>query len=52
MAKFITIKRNNGTVTQVRSEIETGSEDPLTEHEIIINQLYNKLQIAKELWLK
>jgi hypothetical protein len=37
--KYIAIKRPNGTITIVRSEAETPSEDPLTEHEKIINEL-------------
>lgn len=44
MAKHIVIERPNGTVTIVRSEIETPSEDPLTEHEQIINELYSKVK--------
>ena len=44
MAKHIVIERPNGTVTIVRSEIETASEEPLTEHEQIINELYSKVK--------
>jgi len=44
MAKHIVIERPNGVVTIVRSEIETASEEPLTEHEQIINELYNKVK--------
>ena len=44
MAKYIVIERPNGVVTIVRSEIETGSEEPLTEHEQIINELYSKVK--------
>lgn len=44
MAKHIVIERPNGTVTIVRSEIETASEEPLTEHEQIINELYGKVK--------
>lgn len=43
--KYIAITRPNGMVTMVRSEPETASEDPLTEHEKIINEL-NKLYQA------
>lgn len=44
MAKYIEIERPNGMVTIVRSELETGSEEPLTEHEQIINELYSKVK--------
>ena len=44
MAKYIVIERLNGVVTIVRSEIETASEEPLTEHEQIINELYSKVK--------
>jgi hypothetical protein len=44
MAKYILIERSDEFATLVRSEIETASENPLTEHEIIINELYRKLQ--------
>ena len=37
------IKRPDGIIAVVRSEIETAAEDPLTEHEEIINELYNRL---------
>lgn len=43
MAKYIMIQRLNKTIVVVRSEIETAAEDPLTEHEEIINELYNRL---------
>lgn len=44
MAKHIVIERPNGIVTIVRSELETPSETPLTEHEQIINELYSKVK--------
>ena len=44
MAKHIVIERPNGVVTIVRSELETPSETPLTEHEQIINELYGKVK--------
>ncbi len=44
MAKHIAIQRNNKEVTIVRSAVETGSEKPLTEHEIIINELFQKIK--------
>lgn len=44
MAKHILIDRGNGFSTLVRSEIETASEDPLTDNEILINELYNKVK--------
>lgn len=42
MAEYISIKRPNNSITIVRSKIETASENELTEHEQIINQLYNE----------
>jgi hypothetical protein len=44
MAKYIPINRGNGYITIVRSALETTSEDPLTEHELIINELYQQIQ--------
>lgn len=44
MSKSIIINRPNGYVTLVRSEVESSSEEPLTEHEQIINELYNKIK--------
>ena len=44
MAKYIAIKMEDGSVFLVRSELETASESPLTQHEIIINDLYKKLK--------
>lgn len=44
MAKHIVIERPNGTVTMVRSELETASEDPLTDNEQIINELFAKIK--------
>jgi uncharacterized protein with PIN domain len=44
MAKQIIIERPNGTLTIVRSELETASEDPLTEHEQIINEQHIKIK--------
>jgi len=44
MAKYIGIERPNGMITIVRSGLETASEDPLTEHEQIINELYSKVK--------
>jgi len=41
------INRPNNMITMVRSKIETSSEDPLTEHEEIINDLYNQLKKLK-----
>lgn len=43
MSKYIAIIRPNGVVTLVRNKNMFTSEDPLTEHEIIINELYNQL---------
>ena len=40
MAKSIVINRPNGKVTLVRCALETTAEDPLTEHEQIINELF------------
>ncbi len=42
--KYIGIERPNGMITIVRSELETGSESPLTDEEEIINELWNKLK--------
>lgn len=47
MAKYIIIERPNGTAVAVRSELDTPSEPPLTEHEEIINELYNKVKKEK-----
>lgn len=44
MAKYIVIERPNGMVTMVRSIIETASEDPLTEHEELINELFSEVK--------
>jgi hypothetical protein len=49
MAKSILIERPNGMVTIVRSELETASEDALTEHEEIINELYSKVKESDSL---
>ena len=43
MAKYILIDRPNGGVTMVRSKIESPTEEPLTDHEQIINELYDKI---------
>jgi len=43
MSKNILIQINENKVILVRSELETASEDQLTEHEIVINHLYKKL---------
>lgn len=42
--KHIVIERPNGIVTIVRSEVETNSDDRLTAHEEIINELFTKLK--------
>lgn len=44
MAKHIVIERPGGVVTFVRSDLETGMEDPLTVHEEIINELFQKIK--------
>ena len=41
MENVIMIKRPGNLVTIVRSRLDTGSDDKLTEHEEIINELYN-----------
>lgn len=46
MAIYRVINRTNGTITIVRKELETGSEDPLTEHELIINELSEQLKLC------
>jgi len=43
MSKYIVIERPNGMATMVRSIIETASEDPLTDEEII-NELCSKVK--------
>lgn len=47
MAKYIYILRPDNTVTAVRSEIETGSENPLSDHELIIKELYDRIKDSK-----
>lgn len=44
MAIHILIDRGNGFYTAIRSELESPMENPLTEHEIIINELYLKIK--------
>ena len=44
MAQYIIINRPDGSIYSVRSSLETGSEDPLTSHEEIINELHNHIQ--------
>ena len=41
--KYITVEWSKG-VTIIRSELETGSESELTEHEQIINELHSKVE--------
>jgi hypothetical protein len=43
MAKYILIDKGDGYVVAVRSILETTSEEPLTDQEIIINQLVKRL---------
>ena len=45
MAIGILIKRLDGSVTLVRKQVETLSEDPLTDHEQIINELHEQLKL-------
>ena len=40
-SQYIAIKRSNGIISIVRSEVFSASEDPLSEHEEIINELVN-----------
>jgi hypothetical protein len=49
MAQYITINRPNGQITAVRSSLDLASEIPLTEHEQIINELYQKLNITNNI---
>lgn len=50
MAEHILIIRPGGRIaTLIRSKIETASEDPLTEYEEIINELWNKLNDLRPL---
>lgn len=44
MAEFILIKRPNGVVTMVRSKVDVATESPITEHEQIIGEFYNKIK--------
>ena len=46
MAIGILIKRLDGSVTLVRKQLETLSEDPLTDHEQIINELHEQLRLC------
>lgn len=48
MAKHISIKRADGKITLVRSKLETASENKLTDDEIIINELYERIQILSK----
>ncbi len=48
MAKYIIINRGNGIFTSVRSVLETGSENALTDHEEIINELYKANQLINK----
>ena len=57
MAKCIVIDMEDGTCVVVRRILETASEDILTDHERVINFLYDKVkmlnsQINKEVSLK
>ena len=45
MARHIIIERPDNTVTIVRSGLDAPSEDALTEHEKIINELYNQINL-------
>lgn len=51
MSKHITIKRPNGSIVIVRSVIESATEDELTLHEQIINELEKENQVLKETML-
>jgi hypothetical protein len=42
MAKYIAIELD-GNLSLIRRELETGSEDPLTKEEKIINHLYDQI---------
>lgn len=46
--RYITVDRDNGSVTFVRTESVSATESPLTQHEQIINELYNKLANIKK----
>ena len=41
---YTAIDRNDGTVTVIRSQVETASEEPLSMPEILIMELYNKIK--------
>ena len=44
MAKYITIESEEGFLVNVRCELESLTESPLTIHEKIICELYSKVQ--------
>ena len=51
MAKYIAIQRS-GYQTLIRTELESASESPLTEHEMLINELlaerHKQLNVKRE----
>lgn len=47
MDKFIVINRPSGLVTIVRSKIDSPTEPPLSEHEQIINELFQEIKRMK-----
>ena len=44
MAKHIAIQRPNDLITIVRSGLESATDNPLTEHEEIINEQYKRIK--------
>lgn len=46
--KVIAIQLDNGLVYVQRCELETASQDPLTDSELVIIKLYNDLKEANE----
>lgn len=57
MLNPIFITRDDGSVLLVRSCVETATEDPLTVHEQVINELHGKLEQAEKFieymfWMK
>lgn len=43
MEKHILIDRGDGSATLVRCSVDSAMDNALTENEILINELYNKL---------
>ncbi len=46
MSNYIKIKRRDGTFTFVRDVLGASTDPPLTDHEVLINELYRELNSA------